>query len=78
MLVCPSVDLLSWFNPMATECNLIPSSGLLLARTGIKRETVDESMHIHHFYGGWEPQNLWSFSQRPKLTNGKTLKVGQY
>lgn len=67
----PSVDLLSWFNPKATECNLIPSSGLLLAQTGIKRETVDKSMHVHHFYREREPQNLWSFSQRLKLTDGR-------
>lgn len=40
----PSVDLSSWYNSMATERNLIPSSGLLhaslLAHLRNKRETV--------------------------------------
>ena len=73
------MDLLSWDNPMATESNLIPSSSplhaSLLAETGNKRETMDESVHIHHFFWRGKPQNLWAFSQRPKLTNGKHAKA---
>lgn len=69
----PSVDLSAWGNSLATEPNLIPSSGLLqaslLAHPGNKRKAVDESLHIHHLY--WvKPQNLWMFSQRP------TQKIG--
>lgn len=50
----PSVDLSAWYNSLATESNLIPSSGLLhaslLAHPGNKRKAFDESLHIHHLY----------------------------
>ena len=41
----PSVDLSAWYNSLATESNLIPSSGLLhaslLAHPGNKRKAVE-------------------------------------
>lgn len=74
----PTVDLLSWYNSMAKECNHIPSSGLLcvslLAHTENKRETVDKSKHTHHFCWG-KPQNFRSFSKSPKPTTEKHVKA---
>lgn len=69
----PSVDLSSWNNSMATECNLISSRGLLhatlLAHPGNKKEAVDDSAHII-ISTGRKPQNLWPFSQRPHGQSG--------